>query len=141
MASTQAKHYPHEGNGRCVHGPGGPMGGVRMRRFSPLQLLFFLLAFAGCTDEKIVFRDRELFAPVQSAASGFVGYSDSTAKLTVCGNCHIGQQDEWDETAHSNAWATLANAPGKQALCEACHTVTQRGNLSTTAGGWENVKD
>ena len=112
-----------------------------MRRFSPAKLAFVVLVIAGCTDEKIIFRDRELFAPVQTAANGFVGYSDSTAKLTVCGNCHIGQQDQWDETAHSGAWATLANAPGKQALCEACHTVTQRGNISTAAGGWENVKD
>jgi hypothetical protein len=102
---------------------------------------FAALTLSACVDEKIIFRDRELFAPVQTAANGFVGYTDSTAKLTVCGNCHIGQQDEWDETAHSNAWATLAAAPGKQAFCEACHTVTQRGNITTVAGGWENVKD
>ena len=101
----------------------------------------FILTAAGCTDEDVVFRDRELFAPIQSAANGFVGYSDSTAKFTVCGNCHIGQQDQWDETAHADAWATLANSPGKQAMCEACHSVGQRGNLSTQAGGWETVKD
>ena len=110
---------------------------------SRFAILFFtvILSVVGCTDEKIVFRDRELFAPVQTAANGFVGYSDSTSKMTVCGNCHIGQQDEWDETAHSNAWKTLANATGKQALCEACHSVSQRGNTTTVAGGWENVKD
>ncbi len=103
-------------------------------------LLVFLLSI-GCVDEKIVFRDRELFAPVQSAANGFVGYSDSTQNFTVCGNCHIGQQDQWDETAHANAWLTLAAAPGKQALCEACHSVSQRGNHTTQPGGWETVKD
>jgi predicted CXXCH cytochrome family protein len=89
----------------------------------------------------VVFRDRELFSPVQSAANGFVGYSDSTQNFTVCGNCHIGQQDQWDETAHANAWQTLAASPGKQELCEGCHTVSQRGNLTTAAGGWETVKD
>jgi hypothetical protein len=106
-------------------------------------LTFAVIAIttSGCVDEKIVFRDRELFSPVQSAAGNFIGYSDQATKLTVCGNCHIGQQDEWDETAHAGAWATLQANAGKQAVCEACHSVTQRGNVATTAGGWETVKD
>jgi predicted CXXCH cytochrome family protein len=110
-------------------------------RFFPAALLASIAIVAGCTDETIVFRDRELFAPVQSAANGFVGFSDSTQNFTVCGNCHVGQQDQWDETAHANAWETLADAPGKQALCEACHSVNQRGNTTTVAGGYETVKD
>ncbi|HEY0670780.1 MAG TPA: multiheme c-type cytochrome [Longimicrobiales bacterium] len=116
---------------------------MQFRHFrSALVFPFFtIIAVAGCVDEDVVFRDRELFAPVQSAANGFVGYSDSTQNFTVCGNCHIGQQDQWDETAHADAWITLADAPGRQEFCEACHSVSQRGNVSTTAGGWETVKD
>jgi hypothetical protein len=117
------------------------MGFQSARHAAVLFTCIIITFLTGCTDEKIVFRDRELFAPVQTAANGFVGYSDSTAKLTVCGNCHVGQQDEWDETAHAHAWETLANAPGKQALCENCHSVNQRGNTTTTPGGWETVKD
>jgi predicted CXXCH cytochrome family protein len=117
------------------------MGVLSSRGAVAALFVISLFSLAACTDESVVFRDRELFAPVQPAANGFIGYSDSTTNLTVCGNCHIGQQDEWDETAHANAWQTLAAAPGKQALCEACHSVTQRGNTSTTAGGWETVKD
>jgi hypothetical protein len=109
---------------------------LRNLRFVSL-LIFAGILTSSCTDERIVFRDRDLFTPVQTAANGFVGYSDSTANLTVCGNCHIGQQDQWEETAHANAWMTLANNPGRQAFCEAFHS----GNLATAAGGWETVKD
>lgn len=116
--------------------------GQRISRHCRLVLIATVaVALSACTDEKIVFRDRELFSPVQTAANGYVGYSDSTAKLVVCGNCHVGQQSQWEETAHADAWATLAASPGKQAVCENCHAVTQRGNLNNTAGGWETVKD
>src|SRR5688500_14119836 len=81
---------------------GGLMSMHRFRTAAIIGNAFIALTLSACVDEKIIFRDRELFAPVQTAAGGFVGYSDSTAKLTVCGNCHIGQQDGRDETAHSH---------------------------------------
>lgn len=95
----------------------------------------------ACTDETVVFRDRDLFSPIQPAAAGFIGYSDSTAKLVVCGNCHVSIQDQWDETAHADAWATLQASGAAQAVCEGCHTVGQRGNVATAAGGYETVKN
>jgi predicted CXXCH cytochrome family protein len=95
----------------------------------------------GCVDETIVFRDRELFQPVASAAANFVGYTDPVDKLVACGNCHIGQQNEWQATAHAGAWQTLQSSGRAQAVCEACHTVSQRGNVAAQAGGWENIKD
>jgi hypothetical protein len=98
-------------------------------------------AMAGCTDEKIVFRDRDLISQVPSAANGFIGYTDSTAKLVVCGNCHISFQGQWENTAHAEAWQTLAASGASQPPCELCHSVNQRGNVATTAGGYENVKN
>ena len=106
-----------------------------------LLLLLSMAVLSACADESIVYRDRDLFSPVQTAANGFVGYTDSTDKLVVCGNCHVSFQGQWEETAHAIAWSTLATSPGRQAMCEACHTVSQRGNETKTAGGWENVKD
>jgi predicted CXXCH cytochrome family protein len=100
-----------------------------------------ILLAAACTDETVVFKTRDLFSPVEPAAAGFIGYSDSTAKLVVCGNCHVSIQDQWDETAHAGAWATLQASGSAQAVCEGCHTVGQRGNVATTAGGYETVKD
>lgn len=113
----------------------------RQRIRNILVPIFAALAINGCVDEQIIYRDRELFSPVQTAANGFIGYSEATTKLTVCGNCHIGQQDEWDETAHATAWTTLQASAGKQAFCENCHSVNQNGNTTTVAGGWETVKD
>lgn len=119
--------------------------GVRDHRFfrghwAWAYLPIALLATA-CTDETVVFKDRDLFSPLQPAAAGFIGYSDSTAKLVVCGNCHVGIQDQWDETAHAFAWTTLQASGSAQAVCEGCHTVGQRGNVATTAGGYETVKN
>ena len=105
-----------------------------------LRLLAFAVIVTACTDEKIVFQDRELFAPVASAANGFVGYTDTTTKLVVCGNCHVSYQTRWETTHHAQAWKTLQASGSAQAVCEGCHTVNQRGNIATTAGGYENVK-
>ena len=112
------------------------MGLVRSS-FSTIVLV--TAALTACTDENVVFRDRELFAPVPSAANGFIGYTDSTAKLVVCGNCHVSFQDAWENTAHAGAWETLMATGRSQPACELCHTVNQRGNVATTAGGYENV--
>ena len=63
-----------------------------------------------------------------AAAKGFLGYTDAEEHLTVCGNCHVGQQGQWTETAHANAWETLSESGSSQALCEACHSVSSLGN-------------
>ncbi|HSL71401.1 MAG TPA: multiheme c-type cytochrome [Longimicrobiales bacterium] len=108
-----------------------------MRRW----LVGFLLLGAGCTDENVVFRDREQFQALPPGAANFVGYTDEAEKLVVCGNCHVGQQSEWEQTAHADAWATLQASGSAQPFCEECHTVNQRGNLTTAPGGWATVKD
>jgi len=48
---------------------------MRPRFAFPIRLLYLIamVVLSACTDERIIFRDRELFAPVQSAANGFVG--------------------------------------------------------------------
>jgi predicted CXXCH cytochrome family protein len=99
-----------------------------------------VLALTGCADETIVYRDRELFATPPAGAAGFLGYSKEAEKVTVCGNCHIGHQARWQETAHAGAWVTLDTHASKQAFCEGCHTVSDLGNIQT-AGGWTATKD
>jgi predicted CXXCH cytochrome family protein len=106
-----------------------------------LPVVALVMAMTGCVDEQIVYRDRELFETPPTGAASFVGYSNADDKLTVCGNCHIGQQTKWKETAHAGAWETLQANDHKQAMCEGCHTVGQLGNLMATAGGWDATKD
>lgn len=106
-------------------------------RTRTLALLGFAAAFvvSGCVDEKIVFQDRELFEEPLAEAGNFLGYTSTEDQLTVCGNCHIGPQSEWEGTAHSNAWAGLQASGGAQAFCEGCHTVSEMGNTVTEAAG------
>jgi predicted CXXCH cytochrome family protein len=93
------------------------------------------LALFGCVDEKIVFRDRDLFEEPLAAAGSFLGYTDEGTKLTVCGNCHVEKQGDWIATAHADAWAGLQANPAAEAACEGCHTVNELGNtVSATAG-------
>ena len=109
---------------------------------SVLLAAIVLVVAAGCTDERIVFRDRDLLADLPANAQGFLGYSNADAKLTVCGNCHVGPQTQWVGTAHADAWATLANNPGRQAFCEACHTVSEAGNQTEGGNaGWPATQD
>lgn len=118
---------------------GSGIGGTpRVRR---LLLAVVPLLLAGCQDETIVYRNRPLFADPPSEALGFLGYSDSTVKLTVCGNCHVGVQAEWELTAHADAWATLENSGHSQAICEGCHTVNQRGNMVVEVAGYSAAPD
>jgi predicted CXXCH cytochrome family protein len=99
-------------------------------------LALIATAASGCVDEEIVFRDRPLFEDLPAGAQGFVGYSDQEAKRTVCGSCHIGTQARWAGTGHADAWATLADSPASQTFCEACHTVSERGNPVEGNAGW-----
>jgi predicted CXXCH cytochrome family protein len=93
-------------------------------------------ALAGCVDEKIVFRDRDLFQDPLAAAGNFIGYSDQTTQLTVCGSCHVEKQSDWLATAHASAWADLQANPGERELCRGCHTVNELGNTVTAMAGY-----
>lgn len=104
---------------------------------SAVGVLSLAVGAGGCVDESIVYRDRDLLEDVPAASAGFIGYSDVDRKVTVCGNCHVGRQKAWEQTAHAGAWATLAASGASQQLCQACHTVTSRGNAVTeTNVGW-----
>lgn len=104
-------------------------------RVALLSLLTLVLASSACVDEKIVFQERELFEEVPTAAADFIGYTDQAAKLTVCGNCHVEKQGEWEGTAHADAWAGLQDSGQAQEFCEGCHTVNELGNIATEPAG------
>ena len=104
-----------------------------------LCLLLLSLLTAGCTDEKIVFR--EPFNPPPDAASGLLGYFTTSDKQTTCGNCHVGHQTDWVTTRHADAYATLANNPGSQDFCYTCHTVNETGHELSAPSGWHTVQD
>lgn len=107
----------------------------RRLAFLPLSAVG-LAILAGCVDEKIVFRDRELFEEPLDAAQSFLGYTDQATNLTVCGNCHVEKQGDWEGTHHADAWATLQNSGHAQDFCEGCHTVSQNGNFVDEAAGY-----
>jgi len=106
-------------------------------RFGQATLLACLAV--SCTDEKIVYR--EPVNPPPDANTGFLGYFTASDKSTTCGNCHIGHQRVWLNTAHAEAYATLANSPGAQDFCYSCHTVSNKGNATSAPAGWEAIKD
>ena len=115
-----------------------PSNGWVSRAIAAVALL---LMASACTDETIIYRDRELFEDPPTAALGFVGYSDEDAKLTVCGNCHVGVQSQWEETAHADAWNGLQDSGHAQSFCEGCHTTNDLGNLTEEAAGYNNVAE
>lgn len=98
-------------------------------------------SYSGCTDEQTLFKERPFFDDPPAGAAGFLGYDERAVKLTVCGNCHIGMQSEWEATAHADAWEGLQASGRAQAFCEGCHTVNQRGNVTTGEGGWTTTGD
>ncbi|MCI0436533.1 MAG: hypothetical protein L0271_23290 [Gemmatimonadetes bacterium] len=113
----------------------------RTRRIRFRTAMVVLTAILGCVDERVVFRDRELFTEPPPGSANFIGYTDQSSKLPVCGNCHVGHQADWVNTAHADAWATLAASPGRQASCEGCHTVSSRGNAASGQVAWDATKD
>ncbi len=108
---------------------------LRRLAFLPLSVVG-LGIMAGCVDEKIVFRDRELFEEPLDAAASFLGYTDQATKLTVCGNCHVEKQSNWEATAHADAWDGLQSSGHAQEFCEGCHTVNELGNTLTDPAGY-----
>ncbi|HXI19455.1 MAG TPA: multiheme c-type cytochrome [Gemmatimonadales bacterium] len=98
-----------------------------------------LTVLAACTDT--VYRDRPPFnPPPDGSSSGFLGYYDASVKQTTCGNCHVGQQADWIQTAHSDAWGDLQASGQQQAFCEKCHSVNSRGNQPLANVGYDSVK-
>jgi predicted CXXCH cytochrome family protein len=111
-----------------------------MRLAGSSALLVF--ASSACVDEKIVYRDGTNFTTPPAVAASFLGYTDQSAKKTVCGSCHATQQAKWSATAHAGAWNTLATSGSMQGSCQACHTVNDLGNaISDTAAGWRTTHD
>jgi predicted CXXCH cytochrome family protein len=105
------------------------------RRALYLTLLFGIVAALGC--ESIVYRDPVQYDTPPAGAGDFLGYSAVQSKRTVCGNCHIGKQRQWEQTAHAGAWATLAGSGAMQPTCQQCHAVSSMGNhVNTPNVGW-----
>jgi predicted CXXCH cytochrome family protein len=115
---------------------------VRSKRFDTLGWVAVIALFAGsgCLDENVVYDDSR-FPSLPGGAASFLGYSDRASKRTICGNCHVGQQADWAETAHAGAWETLQQSGHAQPLCENCHSVTSLGNVQTEPGGFETTGD
>ena len=108
-------------------------------RFRALHLVCLLFLAAGCTDEKIVYR--EPFNPPPDANSGFVGYFTSSDKSTTCGNCHVDHENQWVGTAHAAAYDSLIASGNERDSCFGCHTVSERGNQVSEPAGWNAVPD
>ncbi len=110
-------------------------------RFALFSLTVLALTSSACVDDKIVYRDRELFQELPAGAADFVGYTDHDAKLTVCGNCHIDKQTAWHTTKHASAWAGLQGSGHANETCEGCHTVNELGNAATGLAGYMATAD
>jgi len=111
---------------------------TRLLRLS-LAPLMVAAVMLGCTETETVFVEVPVPAPPfndpPDVASGLLGYFDSTAKQTTCGNCHSSTQGKWKQHKHSDAWNTLANSGGSQSFCEGCHAVSENGNVLTEPAG------
>ena len=104
--------------------------------FVGLTTAFLILFSSGCDIREVIEVERPFFEDPPEAALGFLGYDEEDEKLTVCGNCHVGQQSSWTATSHADAWVTLENSGHAQAFCENCHAVSANGNPATEAVGW-----
>ncbi|HXF96101.1 MAG TPA: cytochrome c3 family protein [Gemmatimonadales bacterium] len=113
-----------------------------MRSCRILVAVAAAFALGGCTDEKLVYRDRPPFNPPRDSINGFLGYFTVSEKQTSCGNCHVGHQRDWKTSAHAGAWAGLQSAgPAVQGFCVGCHTVSERGNPAAAPAGYTRVAD
>ncbi|HEY6108374.1 MAG TPA: multiheme c-type cytochrome [Gemmatimonadales bacterium] len=101
-----------------------------------------VIALGACTNEKLVYVNRQ-FNPPADSKNGFLGYFDETTQQTSCGNCHVEHQGEWKNTKHASAWADLQALaqPADKSSCEGCHSVSQYGNTVSGNGGYLSVKD
>lgn len=103
-----------------------------------------IILTAGCTDTETIFVERPLFDDPPADASGYLGYGSEDAQasnFTTCGNCHIGSQSQWEQTAHSGAWASLQDSGHAQPFCEVCHAVSENGNAAEGDVAWASTAE
>jgi predicted CXXCH cytochrome family protein len=113
------------------------MTGTDVRRFFVLPAALVLLGSmlgSVCEDETIVEVERPFFDDPPAMAAGFLGYDEQVVNLTTCGNCHVGQQAEWEDTHHAEAWDAMQNSGIAEESCEVCHSTGPNGNLTDTGG-------
>jgi predicted CXXCH cytochrome family protein len=114
---------------------------VEWRRTAEVAILAATFLLGACGDD-IVYRDLPDFTSPPEGAANFLGYSDETSKRTTCGNCHVGKQGDWQQTAHARAWDDLENTGSSQASCEVCHSVSANGNPVTESNvAYTSTKD
>ena len=124
-----------------------PIRYYKSRFFLPtlsLSVVCFLAAgfvLSGCDRTETVFVERPFFEAPPANALGVLGYDDADSKMTVCGNCHIGQQAAWEGTVHADAWEGLQASGHAQSFCENCHTSGPLGNPTTEPSGWAGTSD
>lgn len=114
-----------------------------MKPTKVLLAAVLVLVGVACTDEQIVYRDREPFNPPADSLNGFLGYYTVNTKQTTCGNCHVLHQRDWKATKHASAWGDLV-ASGHRATngsCDACHSVSSFGNMAAAPAGYKRVAD
>ncbi|MDH5804028.1 MAG: cytochrome c3 family protein [Gemmatimonadota bacterium] len=112
---------------------------VRIKSGWLLLGLVFLLQ-AGCGDEVIYVEKPPYLLPPDTAFE-FLGYYDSTATITTCGQCHVERQLSWETTGHARAWDDLQASGQAQDFCEGCHSVNERGNWIDEPAGHNLVAD
>ena len=114
----------------------------RAGRLGPVAILIGglgLFLVAACTDETIIEVERPFFEDPPAAAGGVLGFDEASVNLTVCGNCHVGQQSGWEETHHADAYDVLGASPAES--CTDCHAITERGNASEGQIGFASTHD
>ncbi|MEO8226121.1 MAG: cytochrome c3 family protein [Gemmatimonadota bacterium] len=104
-------------------------------------MLATALLLAGCSSDKIVYRDRAPFNAPPDSLNGFLGLFTVATNQTTCGNCHVGHQRDWKSSRHAGAFATLVNSGHAAPACYGCHTVSERGNIAVAPAGWNRVAD
>ena len=106
-----------------------------------LSLAGAALALGACTETQTTYVTRPPFNPPADSLNGFLGYYDVASQQTVCGNCHVNHQGEWKATKHASAWKDLQASSHKASYCNACHTLSENGNLATAPAGYNKVPD
>ncbi|MGD2067311.1 MAG: cytochrome c3 family protein [Gemmatimonadota bacterium] len=115
-------------------------GTHRLAGWTALVVAALAASVAACTDE--VYRTIPAFEDPPAAAAGFLGYTDEASSQPVCGNCHIGQTADWEQTAHAGAWEDLQASGHASESCEGCHTVNELGNIvENQSVGWTATAD
>jgi len=94
-----------------------------VRRVARALAGLFLL---GCTET--VYKDFPGYQPPPTAAGQYMGYSNASGQLPLCGNCHVSHQALWATAKHSRAWADLQASGHAGPTCDACHSVNSLGD-------------